>query len=117
LALDIDGLINAPLMASAIFGEAVQPTYTPKSGAASFAIDGVFDRPYTQVVIDAEAVGGVGMNTTSPGIGVRLAQFGANPPVQGDKLYVPSVAVTFVVSNVQPDGHGWAYLKLNKVSG
>lgn len=111
--IDWDALVLSPL--AAVFGEASQPTYTPKGGAP-FAIDGVFDRAYRELtILGGDVAGGVGMNTVSPVLGVRLAQFD-QPPAQGDKLFVPSVNLTYVVNNVEPDGHGWALLRLNKVA-
>jgi hypothetical protein len=112
MAIDWDAHVLAPLFAQ--FAEDVQPTYTPKGGTP-FAIDGVFERAYQEVLIDAEAAGGVGMNTVKPALGVRLAQF-PDPPVQGDKVFVASVGLTYVVNNVQPDGLGWAWLILNKAA-
>lgn len=99
----------------AVFGEAPAqlPLYTRKSGGVPFEIDGVFDDAYHALVLAAD--GDPSIATIEPVIGVRLAQFGDQPPVQGDRLTIPRVGKAFVVANVQPDGHGWAKLLLNLV--
>lgn len=106
MAIDFDADVLAPLMA--VFGEDVQPTYTPQGGQA-FPIDGVFDRPFKGLVLEAD--GEPGFATRKPCIGVRLAQFPADP-VKGDQIFVPSVPQTYLVSDVRPDGKGWALLEL-----
>lgn len=106
MAIDWDAAVLAPLLS--VFGEDVQPTYMPAAGG-SFPIDGVFDRPFKGLVIEAD--GEPGFATRKPVIGVRLAQFAADP-VKGDKILIPSVPETYVVSDVRPDGKGWALLEL-----
>jgi hypothetical protein len=93
----------------AIFGEAEPPVYQPASGAAAFQITGVFDRAYREItLLDDNAAA----STVTPVLGVRLADFPA-PPVPNDRVTIASVGLTYVVRNVQPDGHGWAKLMLN----
>lgn len=117
MAVDWDLHVLQPLLKQ--FGEDVQPTYMPAIGAP-YAIDGVFDRAFKQVVIHDD---GPAMNTVAPVLGVRIAQFAAFP-LQGDRLLIPAkpavgrlTNVTYVINNVEPDGLGWLFLRLNKVSG
>ena len=114
---DIDALILAPIMP--IFGEGVNGSgvdqtviYTPASGAPAYPLAGaVFDREYQQVVLQGDG----SENTTSrPVLGVRLAAMSALP-MQNDKATIPSVGLTYIVREVQPDGHGHAKLMLNVV--
>ena len=53
------------------------------------------------------------MATREPLLGVRLAQF-ASPPIKGDQVHIASVNQTYRVSDVHPDGKGWAKLLLTK---
>jgi hypothetical protein len=105
--IDWDGLVLAPLMG--VFGETVRPIYTPViAGGAPYGIDGVFDRAYHEVTLLDDASSA---NTLSPCLGVRLAQFAAEPQ-PGDTVYIASVDLTFVIRDVRPDGHGSAKLML-----
>jgi hypothetical protein len=108
MAIDWDKHVLAPMMSSDVFGEDVQPTFLPAAGG-SFPLDGVFDRAYKGLVIDAD--GEPEIATREPVIGVRLSQF-PQEPLQGDRILIPSVGLTFMVSNVEPDGKGWAMLRL-----
>ncbi len=108
MAIDWDQEVLAPMMGADVFGESTQPTYTP-AGGAPFAIDGVFDNAYLGVVTLAD--GSPDMQTVNPVLGVRISQFPA-PPVAGDKVYIASVAQTYIVNEVKVDGHGWAKLEL-----
>ena len=110
--IDWDALLLSPLMD--VFGEGVPsdpstwPTYIPTSGP-SFQLRGaVFDSEYIEVT-----TGGEGFENTSqhPVLGVRLSLF-PSPPVQDDKVTIPSVGATYRVREVQPDGHGHAKLVL-----
>lgn len=113
-----DSLVIGPC--NGVFGEAVR--YSPASGAASFAISGVFDEAYIEVTpmgagpfqsTELSALGAPGgITSDAPVLGVQLSQF-AVPPIQGDSLTVQSIGQAFVVKEVQPDGHGWALLLLN----
>lgn len=115
--IDWDQAVLGPLLA--VFGEADPPTYYPRVGLP-FAIDGVFDEAYREVAINGD---GAPMNTTSPVLGIRLAQFAGRPdPTQGDRVKIASArssltgqpGAMFVVRNVEPDGHGWAFLRLQE---
>lgn len=108
MAIDWDQNVLAPLMS--VFGEDVQPTYRPQAGG-SFLIDAVFDQPFKGLVISAD--GEPNIATSQPTIGVRLAQFVADP-LKGDKvdITVKGHVVTFMVADVQPDGKGFAVLPL-----
>jgi hypothetical protein len=104
VAVDWDQLVVAPNFA--IFGEEESAFYTPQGGSG-FSIAGVFDPPYHEVrLLDDEP-----SVTTQPVLGVRLVQF-PTPPSQGDQVRIASVATTFTVKEVKPDGHGWALLVL-----
>jgi hypothetical protein len=115
MSVDWDRFLLAPVMA--VFGEdllsaSTLPRYMPAApGAAAFdLVDAVFDREFQEIVMIDE----VPNATMRPVLGVRLALFAA-PPVQNDKVFIPSVGVTYIVREVRPDGHGWAKLMLNMV--
>jgi len=108
MAIDWDQHVLAPMMSAGVFGENVQPTFMPAAGG-SFPIDGVFDRPYHGLVLEAD--GEPGFATRKPVIGVRLSQFTVDP-LKGDKVFIPSVPETYIVSDVRPDGKGHAVLEL-----
>lgn len=113
MALDWDAIVLGPIMG--VFGEdpAVGlAVYTPAGQAPFDLADAVFDDAYTALVLQE---GGPEVNTLQPVLGVRLALFPL-PPAQGDKVYVPRVQQTFVVMDVQPDGHGHAKLLLMKAA-
>lgn len=108
MALDWDALTHAAV--SDAFAEPVlyQPT-----GGAPLTISGVFDEAYAEV----QELDGVPVSSVFPVLGVRLSQFGDTPPDSGDRLTIVRTGTTYVVNNVNPDGHGWATLPLNWVSG
>ncbi len=105
--IDWDALVIGPT-----FGVFAEPcTYMPAVGAP-FAITGVFDREYQSLDLDQA---GVASATRKPVLGVQLSQF-ATAPKPNDKVSIASVGITYVVRNVEPDGHGHAVLELNFVS-
>lgn len=107
--IDWDAAVGAPLMA--VFGEDLKPVYRPAAGG-SFEIDGIFDDAFKALVMGQD--GDPEIATVDPVMGVRLAQFPVgHPPLQGDKVTVPGVARNYMVANVEPDGKGWAKLRLN----
>ena len=93
-----------------VFGE--PGTYSAAEGG-SFAINGVFDQAYTEVIITDDSAP---INSVMPVFGVCLADFPAwcATPKKNDKLYVNSVKLTYIVRDVRPDGHGHAKLMLGK---
>jgi hypothetical protein len=113
MAIDWDALVLAPVMG--IFGEGVPvdrstwPLYMLSTGASFRLADAVFDREYSAVTVGDD---GVPNSSRRPVLGVRLAHFSV-PPAQGDRVYIPSVDLSFVVREVQEDGHGEAKLMLN----
>lgn len=116
MSIDWDSLVLAPVMG--VFGEGIPadqstwPIYTPAGGAPFALPDAVFDRAYAEIVIDGE---GSEATSRKPCLGVRLAHFTearGGPPKQDGTVYIPSVPGTFVVKDVQPDGHGHAKLIL-----
>ena len=88
------------------------PTYTPAGGEGFLLADSVFDRAYLLVTLDAD---GSENTARRPVLGVRDALF-AVPPAQNDLVFIPSVGITYIVKEVQPDGHGWSKLMLNAVA-
>jgi hypothetical protein len=103
MPVDWDAHVLAPC--EGVFGELA--TYSPASGAP-FAIVGVFDREYHEVaLLDPTAPA----DSALPVLGVRLAIF-ATYPAKNDKVFIPSVGLSFIVKDVRPDGHGWAKLML-----
>jgi hypothetical protein len=112
MAIDWDALVLAPVMG--IFGEGVPvdkstwPLYTLTTNESFRLADAVFDREYSAVTVSDD---GVANSTRRPVLGVRLALF-AVPPAQGNRVYIPSVGLTFIVREVQEDGHGEAQLML-----
>lgn len=108
MALDWDALTHAAV--SDAFAEPV--LYQP-AGGDPFTVSGVFDEAYAEV----EVLDGAPVSSVFPVLGVRLSQFGDSPPEAGDRLTIIRTGTTYVVNNVNPDGHGWAILPLNWVSG
>jgi hypothetical protein len=106
--IDWDAQVLAPNFT--VFGEPAN--YQPVTGAP-FDIDIVFDRAYTREYLMED--GKSGWTSVSPTAGIRLAQF-VNDPVQNDRLYIPRLALTFIVRDCRPDSHGGARLFLNRVS-
>lgn len=106
--IDWDAMVGAPCMK--VFGEDLRPTYAPPGGGVPFEFDGIFDDAYYALMLDADD--GPAIATLEPVIGVRLAQFTTTPPVKGGKVTVPRLAKTYVVTSVEPDGKGAAFLRL-----
>jgi hypothetical protein len=104
MAVNWDSLVHGPVMEA--FGEAA--LYMPKAGGVPFAITGVFDEAYAEV----QELGDQAVSSASPVLGVQLSQFPAPPKVK-DKVTVLTSGTVYVVSVVEPDGHGWAKLFLN----
>lgn len=112
MSLDWDALVLGPVMG--IFGEgsrsddATLPLYTPRGRAAFRLRDAVFDAQYQVIQVADDG----SQNTANvPVLGVRLALF-EQPPAQNDQVVIPSAAKTYLVIDVQPDGHGHAKLML-----
>jgi len=116
MSIDWDAELLQPLMS--LFGEgqpadqSMWPIYTPAGGTAFALADAVFDRQSGEI----EPEEGIISATTirRPVLGVRLALFATYPdaPAQGDSVFIPSVGMTFLVSNSLEDGHGWSKLVL-----
>jgi hypothetical protein len=108
--IDFDSLLNVPVLA--IFGEAAdqRPTYTPAAGGVPAPFDAAFDDAYMALVIQAD--GEPDIASVEPILGVRLAQFAAGHPEQGGVVTVPRVGKTYRIANAEPDGKGWALLRL-----
>lgn len=85
-------------------------TYMPKGGAAPYQVLGVYDAGHRDVVLLAPQSPAT---TSSPVFGVRVAQF-TTLPAKNDRLTIPSAGMTYFVTDVQMDGHGWAKLILSK---
>ena len=110
MPLDFDQLLHGPVAAT--FGEpglgATLPVYQPQSGSA-YTVDGVFDDAYAEI----DPISGLMATTVENTFGARLAAFQA-VPVAGDAITIPRLGKTYLVRNVQPDGHGWVQLKLGE---
>lgn len=104
--IDWDKLVNGPVMG--VFGE--QALFQPAAGGA-FNVTGTFHEAYLSV-----DVGGNGVTSVSPALGVRLSQFAA-VPLQGDGVVITATALhdggTYTVKEVQRNGVGLAVLLLN----
>ena len=107
MSFDWEDLAAAPCMDA--FGEPV--TYLP-SGGGSIPIAGIFDKAYSELVLDDV---GSGITTVVPVLGILRSALPSQPR-QGDKLQVASVNTTYIVKEVRDDGHATYKLMLNKVS-
>lgn len=109
MSIEWDDLVLGPVMA--VFGENAEdqvPTYRPAGGTPFLLADVVYDEAYFN--LDADQ-GGPATGTTKPIIGVRLSLFPA-PPKANDKITIPRAGCTFIVKDVEVDGHGHAKLSL-----
>jgi hypothetical protein len=104
VTIDFDSLVNGPVADT--FAEPV--IFRPASGG-SFPVRGVFDRAYRAVEVTGN---GEAVTSVHPCIQVRLSEM-PQRPAQGDLWDVPSVALSFITREVQPDGLGFALLLLN----
>ena len=107
MAIDWDRFVIHPT--TGVFGEAVN--YRP-TGKPAFDLSGVFDDAYHSInLIEGTPV----MNTSTPIVGVRLADFPQGlEPRKGDMLLIKRVNTIYKVKDVNPDGHGHAKLMLNE---
>lgn len=107
--IDWDRMVNGPVQAQ--FGEPAQ--FLPAAGAA-FGINGTFHEAYKAV----DLVGGTGLTTEMPALGVQLFEFEV-PPRQKDRVVITPTKLhgggTYVVKEVQSNGVGLAILLLNYV--
>jgi hypothetical protein len=107
--IDWDQMVNGPVMSA--FGEPA--TFLPVAGAP-FPITGTFHEAYKSV----DLVGGMGITSEMPALGVRLSEFPVRP-LQKDRVAIVATALhgggTYVVKEVQPNGIGGALLMLNRV--
>lgn len=107
--IDFDALVLKPCANA--FGQSAQ--YKPKAGG-QLPVTVVFDDPCLAV-----DVGGMVAITSSPMVGIRLAEFpvGYDPEMaQGDQIVLTASGKTYVVKAGRDDSHGWARLDLNKAS-
>ena len=114
MSVNWDSLVIGPVCD--IFGGAV--TYTPVGGLPFSVDNAVFDKAILKEAIFQD--GTVGVTTTKPTMGVQLSKF-PSIPIQNDRVFVGiyegmAINTTFAVKEVREDGHGWAFLLLNKVS-
>lgn len=103
MAIDWDKMLLGPVIN--VFGEGV--LYTPRAGA-SFDVTLVYDEANK----DLDLAGGTGVNTSNPLASGRLSDFPAQPQ-QGDTLLIKRTGESFVVKDVETDGHGAVKLMLN----
>ena len=82
-------------------------------GWPPFVIVAIFDRHHEIVLeeIKASEMSGPGHSTTAPVLSVRKIHL-PDPPQQGDEVEIGDE--TFVVWDVQPDGHGMIDLVLRE---
>jgi len=104
--VDWDSLVLGPL--HSVFGEPV--TFLPAVGSPR-AVHGIFDEAYREV----DLAGGMAVTTEHPVLGIRTSDFPVLP-LQGDQVNVPSRGKTYVIREVQIDGHGAAKLLLNEAA-
>lgn len=115
MAIDWDDLVLAPVMG--VFGEDERtglPIYTPRGLPAFNLADAVFDAEYEQVDVNPDD--GTTSTSRRPVLGVRVSLF-PRQPAQNDTVRIPSTGKTYVVRDVQPDGHGHAKLMLMETGG
>lgn len=108
MPLDLDALVIGPTVS--VWGEKGQgkpvPVYRPASGGA-FEMDGVFDAQYSSIRFSD----GAAISTVSPMLGVRASDFPPSAgPLQGDRITIRNGI--YVVTDVNPDSHGWIKLIL-----
>jgi hypothetical protein len=102
--IDFDGTLNAAI--SSTLGDAIALTYTPPAGLA-IPIEGVFTL-ISDTLFDES--GSPDENITVATLGLQVSQLPA-VPVKGGVVTAGDTA--YAVGNVDEDGLGWAYLKLN----
>jgi hypothetical protein len=107
--IDWDQMVNGPVMT--VFGE--RTVFQPIFGTP-FPITGTFHEAYKSV----DLVGGMGITSEMPALGVQLSQFPVHPR-QKDGVAIVATAMhgggTYVVKEVQVNGLGGALLLLNRV--
>ncbi|MFZ6724705.1 head-tail joining protein [Undibacterium sp. MH2W] len=106
MAIDWDKVLLAPVVA--VFGEPV--IYLPMGGS-SYQMNMVYDEANKDMTL----ADGMGVNTSKPIVSGRLLLF-QNAPMQGDQVKIVRTGETFVVKDVDTDGHGSVKLELNFVS-
>lgn len=89
-----------------VFAESA--TYTPLVGAP-VAIVGEFDAAAVQI----DLAGGVAVQSVGPRLSVRLTDLPGDAAEVGAEVVVRSV--TYAVTEIEPDGHGMALLRLSRV--
>jgi hypothetical protein len=102
--IDFDGTLNAAITST--LGDATALTYAPPGGSP-IPVEGVF------TLITDTLFGDDGTpeeNITVATLGLQVSQLHA-VPVKGGTVTANGTA--YAVGNVDEDGLGWAYLKLN----
>jgi len=109
VSIDFNALVLGPTFDA--FAEPV--TFIPAAGGTITSLygpnqgRGVFDHGHRIVDLGGDAPSSMEM----PVLGVRLSEF-APPPQQNDRVTVPSVGLTYIVKDDEPDGHGHSLLRL-----
>lgn len=106
--IDWDKHVLTPMMGSGVFGEPID--YVAIDGTLS-AINGVFDEAYLEIIPTDD---GSAISSLSPVCGVQSSSL-PNSPKQKDRLTRIKTGKTYIVKDVQPDGHGHVLLFLNLV--
>ncbi|RRE65177.1 hypothetical protein EAO15_02950 [Klebsiella pneumoniae] len=115
MGVDWDLHLLSPL--HGVFGD--EHEYRPKVGAP-FTINGILT---AGIPVDENLDGDSVINTSSPMLGVRDAEFrrlGKPQPEVSDRVFIKTVGghvinQLFVVSNINPDSHGGSRPVLNVV--
>ena len=100
--IDWSSLVLGPVIG--VFG---QPAVYTQAGT-NYPLSGVFDEAYASVDVSS----GQPVTTWSPCFGFNVSDLPVTPR-QKDRLTITATGQTYIVRNVQPDGHGWCRLLLN----
>ena len=109
MSIDFNALVLGPTFDA--FAEPV--TFIPAAGGTITSLygpnqgRGIFDDGHRIVDLGGDAPTSMGM----PVLGVRLSEF-VTAPKQNDRVTVPSVGLTYIVKDDEPDGHGHSLLRL-----
>ncbi len=101
--IDWEGKLLSPLMK--LVG--VPIVFTPALGVA-VNLNGIFNEAHEEVTL----LDDVPASTVSPAVGVNRSDLNQDP-LQGDMVTIESTGETYVIRDVQPDGHGHILLLLN----
>jgi hypothetical protein len=114
MPVNLDQLVLAPNFA--VWSEAAQgnptPSYTPASGGAAVAIDGIFRLP-TEDVLALNDVAGI--STRKPMLDIRASQVPSGVTIEQFGT-VTVRGVSYTIADIRPDGDGLISLTLTASS-